>query len=174
MYDILELSKKLLPELREIGKELKIKRVESFKKQDLIYKILDIQAIQNAGVKPATEEPRPRPTIIKREKAPRLSKFEPSELGNAPKNKRGRKPKQFSGDKNTNIAPGIQKPAKPEPPELKKIPVIQPPKTEQRQLSRRDQLRAIIQEFSKDKPGDGAQQSISVPTQDDKIGRAHV
>jgi transcription termination factor Rho len=45
MYDILELSKKLLPDLREIGKELNIKRVESFKKQDLIYKILDKQAV---------------------------------------------------------------------------------------------------------------------------------
>jgi len=48
MYDILELSKKLLPELREIGKELDIKRVESFKKQDLIYKILDKQAIMSS------------------------------------------------------------------------------------------------------------------------------
>ena len=45
MYDILELSKKLLPELRDIGKELNIKRVESFKKQELIYKILDNHAI---------------------------------------------------------------------------------------------------------------------------------
>jgi len=51
MYDILELSKKLLPELREIGKELNIKRVESFKKQDLIYKILDNQAIMASGIK---------------------------------------------------------------------------------------------------------------------------
>ncbi len=46
MYDILELSKKLLPELREIAKELKIKKAESLKKQDLIYKILDQQAIE--------------------------------------------------------------------------------------------------------------------------------
>ncbi len=45
MYDILELSKMLLPELREIAKELKIKRAESLKKQDLVYKILDQQAI---------------------------------------------------------------------------------------------------------------------------------
>ena len=51
MYDILELSKKLLPELREIGKELNIKRVESFKKQDLIYKILDIQAVNASEIK---------------------------------------------------------------------------------------------------------------------------
>ena len=41
MFDILELNKKLLPELREIAKELQIKRVESLKKQDLIYRILD-------------------------------------------------------------------------------------------------------------------------------------
>ncbi|MFO7851475.1 MAG: transcription termination factor Rho [Bacteroidota bacterium] len=45
MYDILELNKKLLPELREIAKNLKIKRVESYRKQDLIYRILDQQAI---------------------------------------------------------------------------------------------------------------------------------
>ena len=44
MYDILALSEKLLPELRQIAKEMKIKRVESFKKQELIYKILDVQA----------------------------------------------------------------------------------------------------------------------------------
>jgi transcription termination factor Rho len=46
MYDILELSKKLLPELKEIAKDLKIKKAESLKKQDLIYKILDQQAIE--------------------------------------------------------------------------------------------------------------------------------
>ncbi len=46
MYDILELSKKLLPELKDIAKELKIKKPESLKKQDLIYKILDQQALE--------------------------------------------------------------------------------------------------------------------------------
>jgi len=45
MYDILELNKKLVSELRDIAKELKIKRVEALRKQDLIYKILDQQAI---------------------------------------------------------------------------------------------------------------------------------
>jgi transcription termination factor Rho len=46
MYDILELSKKLLPELKDIAKELNIKKAETLKKQDLIYKILDQQAIE--------------------------------------------------------------------------------------------------------------------------------
>ena len=45
MYDILELNKKLVNELRDIAKDLQVKRVEKYKKQDLIYKILDMQAI---------------------------------------------------------------------------------------------------------------------------------
>lgn len=49
MYDILELNKKLLPDLREIAKELKIKKIESYRKQDLIYLILDQQAIEGAA-----------------------------------------------------------------------------------------------------------------------------
>jgi transcription termination factor Rho len=57
MYDILELSKKLLPELKDIAKELKIKKAESLKKQDLIYKILDQQAIEATenNIPPKTE-----------------------------------------------------------------------------------------------------------------------
>ncbi|MCE5346104.1 MAG: transcription termination factor Rho [Bacteroidales bacterium] len=53
MYDILELSKKLLPELKDIAKELNIKKAESLKKQDLIYKILDQQAINATETKMA-------------------------------------------------------------------------------------------------------------------------
>jgi transcription termination factor Rho len=52
MYDIIELSRKLLPDLKDIAKELDIKKVESYKKQDLIYKILDIQAIKASEKKP--------------------------------------------------------------------------------------------------------------------------
>ncbi|HEX2921617.1 MAG TPA: transcription termination factor Rho [Bacteroidales bacterium] len=52
MHDILELSKKLLPELRDIAKELNIKKAESLKKQDLIYKILDQQALQQGEKSP--------------------------------------------------------------------------------------------------------------------------
>ncbi|MBE9511978.1 MAG: Rho termination factor N-terminal domain-containing protein, partial [Bacteroidetes bacterium] len=45
MYDILELNNKKVAELRDIAKNLKIKRVDSLRKQDLVYKILDEQAI---------------------------------------------------------------------------------------------------------------------------------
>jgi len=80
MYDILELNKKLLPELRQIAKELKIKRVESFKKQELIYKILDEQAIQSTQTKKAVKKERSsekagskRPRIRKNQQAPDTS-----------------------------------------------------------------------------------------------------
>ena len=45
-YDILELNSKLLPELKEIAKNLGVHKIESFRKKDLIYKILDLQAIK--------------------------------------------------------------------------------------------------------------------------------
>ncbi len=53
MYDIVELNSKLLTELKEIAKSLDIKKVDSYKKQDLIYKILDAQALRPDGVKEA-------------------------------------------------------------------------------------------------------------------------
>lgn len=45
MYDIIELNNKTLNELKEIAKELNIPKHEGLKKQDLIYKILDFQAV---------------------------------------------------------------------------------------------------------------------------------
>jgi transcription termination factor Rho len=45
MYDIIELNGKLLPELKEIAKKLNIPKYEKLPKQDLVYKILDFQAL---------------------------------------------------------------------------------------------------------------------------------
>jgi transcription termination factor Rho len=56
MYDILELSKKLVPELRDIARELKINKAETLKKQDLIYKILDQQAIETTDSRPDVKQ----------------------------------------------------------------------------------------------------------------------
>ena len=68
MYDIIELSRKLLPDLKEIAKDLDIKKIESFKKQDLIYKILDMQAIMASEKKTDDKKLRsPRDINVKRE-----------------------------------------------------------------------------------------------------------
>ncbi len=44
MYDINQLNSMLLSKLKEIAKDLKIKRTDTYKKQELVYKILDEQA----------------------------------------------------------------------------------------------------------------------------------
>ena len=49
-YNILELNGKQLPELQEIAETLGIKKLKSFKKEELVYKILDEQAISWAGI----------------------------------------------------------------------------------------------------------------------------
>ena len=46
MYDILELKTKLLPELQEIAKKLNVNKYRTLKKIDLIYQILDLQAVK--------------------------------------------------------------------------------------------------------------------------------
>jgi len=45
MYDILELNKKLVDELKDIAKNLSVPKYEGLKKDELVYKILDQQAI---------------------------------------------------------------------------------------------------------------------------------
>ena len=70
MYDILELNKKLVSELRDIAKELKIKRVESLKKQDLIYKILDQQAINTSEKDAERSKKKPGHGAVKRRGRP--------------------------------------------------------------------------------------------------------
>ena len=67
MYDILELNDKLLSDLRQIARELNVKRVESYKKKELIYKILDQQAMIPAEdtVPVAAKEKKPRVRIMK-------------------------------------------------------------------------------------------------------------
>ena len=58
MYNIIQLSNKDLGELQEIANEMSIKGVKSFERQDLIYRILDEQAIVGSKKKAAAEEDR--------------------------------------------------------------------------------------------------------------------
>ncbi|HAK10835.1 MAG TPA: hypothetical protein DCO78_01665, partial [Chitinophagaceae bacterium] len=51
MYDILQLNDMLLPELLDIAEQLQIANVKKLNKQDLIYKILDSQAVQSSDAK---------------------------------------------------------------------------------------------------------------------------
>ncbi len=72
MYEIEELRSKLLTELKDIAKGFGIKKVDSFKKEELIFKILDIQAIN------------PPDEVLKNEmKADRPRRRKPIPIGNS-------------------------------------------------------------------------------------------
>jgi transcription termination factor Rho len=134
MYDILELSNKLLPELREIAKGLKIKRTESLKKQDLIYKILDQQAIE------ATENrkvPKPEAAPVQKPEESVIRKREPGQ-------RRGKRPRTIKPaytrpvESVMSVSPGdlqksevreterLEPVQKPEAPEIKPEPESRP------------------------------------------------
>lgn len=141
MYDILELNKKLLPELREIAKELNIKRVESFKKQDLIYKILDTQAINEA------EKKEPKNTASDKNKDEKGFKGflrkksseedTKTESSYDQREKRPRRERTNPVVKHEKVETGKRKHQ-----QQREQPVVQ---------SRQDQIKAIIKGFNKDK-----------------------
>jgi transcription termination factor Rho len=61
MYDILQLNDMLVPELLDIAEQLKIPNAKKLSKQELVYKILDGQAIAGSkGAKPAEDGKRKR------------------------------------------------------------------------------------------------------------------
>src|SRR3982751_1648871 len=65
MYDILQLNEMLVPELLDIAEELNIPNAKKMDKQELVYKILDSQAIAGAKTGAATDDKNKRKRIIK-------------------------------------------------------------------------------------------------------------
>ena len=72
MYDILELNNMVVTELKEIAKQLNIKKAETLRKQDLIYAILDCQAI--AASKEDVLKKQSQPPMQKRPRHRRVEK----------------------------------------------------------------------------------------------------
>ncbi len=87
MYDILQLNDMLVPDLREIAEKIGLKSIKRLSKQELIYKILDQQAITKGKlikdeneVKPAPKRrgrPKKSETTAKKEEKPQTKKQEP-------------------------------------------------------------------------------------------------
>jgi transcription termination factor Rho len=140
MYDILELNKKLLPELKEIAKELGIKKFEALKKQDLVYKILDTQAIQEAEKTEKATVAKEQPKEEKGIKAFLVKKAFTSENPNTQQEDlRGNRPRR------ERIEPVLKR----EKVETGKKKHVQPESTVQ---SRQEQIKAIIKGFGREKP----------------------
>ncbi len=139
MYDILELNKKLVPELKEIAKELNIKRIELLKKQDLVYKILDTQAIRESEIterktvdnEQKKEEEENKSFLVKKPFTPENKNTQQEELrGNRPRRER--------------IEPVVKR----EKVETGKKKHVQKESTVQ---SRQEQIKAIIKGFGREK-----------------------
>ncbi len=64
MYDILQLNDLLVPELLDIAEQLDVPNAKKLNKQDLVFKILDKQAIMNSSAKNEGDKPK-RKRIIK-------------------------------------------------------------------------------------------------------------
>ncbi|MDD2438041.1 MAG: transcription termination factor Rho [Massilibacteroides sp.] len=73
-YNILELNEKLLPELQKIAEELGIKKISSLRKEELVYKILDEQAISYAGLQAEKEKNKETQKAENQSKAKRTQK----------------------------------------------------------------------------------------------------
>ncbi len=139
MYNIIQLNDKSLSDLQTIAQEMGIKKTDSLKKEELVYRILDEQAIAGATKKVAADklkeerkddkQKRSRVQINKKEdkvfsasKSGELTKAE----GNAPKQQSTQpaKPQQPAANQPAKPQPAKQQPAKPQPAVAKATPVV--------------------------------------------------
>src|SRR5215469_12524982 len=63
MYDILQLNDMLVPELLDIAEQLKIAGAKKLEKQELVYKILDKQALTAKDSKSDNDDDKPKRII---------------------------------------------------------------------------------------------------------------
>ncbi len=70
MYDILQLNDMLVPELQDIAEQLAIPNYKKLEKQDLVYKILDKQAVAGSPASEGKDEKPKRKRILKSDAEP--------------------------------------------------------------------------------------------------------
>ncbi len=130
MYNIIQLNDKSLSELQSIAQELGIKKADSLKKEDLVYKILDEQAIAGASKKVAAEKAKEerkaekekqKRTRNKEEKKEVASKKEKEKVKQIDPSKAADAPQTDELSKPVNDKPSTSKKAKPESPKLKVV-----------------------------------------------------
>ncbi len=138
MYDILQLHEMLVAELREIADKLGLKGYKRLNKQDLIYKILDQQAINSgqdskeAPVAKEEEAPKPKKRGRKKKEETADTKEEPQEK-KTPAKKPARK---------SNLKKAAEKAAK----EIKEeAPVVEEPKEEPKEKAPKTEDAPVVE-----------------------------
>ena len=136
MYNILELKDKDLDELQSIAREMNLGDVNFPNKDELVYAILDQQAIDMAGKRSAAREN--KANAKRAEKAPaKAAETAPSE--NAPeKPARGRKPKNKPAEESQSALPvteAAEAPATDSAPKTRRVRFSHPALTEQVEIA---------------------------------------
>jgi len=110
MYDILQLNDMLVPELKELAEKINLKAYKKLSKQELIYKILDHQALnssdsdtkvpdENAKASKRAKvtkerQPRKKPSKPEKKESPKKDEKESIEAKNQPKREAKQAPKR--------------------------------------------------------------------------------
>jgi transcription termination factor Rho len=151
MYDILQLNDMLVPELLDIADQLKIPNAKKLSKQDLVYKILDSQAIAGAkGAKPGEDGKRKR--IIKTNTSTGGSEEAVVESGGEEKTIIKKTNMPVKKDDKTPVKRGRKKPDEKEA-ATEAVIEMQPAETDGEQISKSDQLaQAILNEGNQQSP----------------------
>ena len=136
MYNILELKDKDLDELQSIAREMNLGDVNFPNKDELVYAILDQQAIDMAGKRSAAREN--KANAKRAEKVPaKAAEAAPSE--NAPeKPARGRKPKNKPAEESQSALPvteAAEAPATDSAPKTRRVRFSHPALTEQVEIA---------------------------------------
>jgi len=109
MYDILQLNQKTVAELREIAKTLEISKYQKLKKEDLIYVILDHQAIAPEAVSSAAKKVE---TKKAEEKKVKKSSTKPSAIEKATTKEKPTAKKEVDAEKSKQTLPKSDSEAK--------------------------------------------------------------
>ncbi len=137
MYNIIQLNDKSLSDLQAIAQEMGIKKTDSLKKEELVYRILDEQAIAGATKKVAADklkeerqddkQKRSRVQINKKENkvfsASKNGELTKAEGSSSKQPVQSAKPQQPASNQPAKPQPAKQQPAKPQPAAAKTAPV---------------------------------------------------
>ena len=184
IYNIIELNEKLTTELRVLARSMGIKRPDAYKKEELIYKILDEQAIAEAGTpnkKPRTSDKkdnnRPKPTANKKAEAPKQSTNKQEEQKKTqknapPKQNKNKQAEAAKADNKQAQKKNEQKPKTQPKPNTQSKPVTQTKPKEADTVKPSQKEKSAPQDKPQDKQEQKAVKKVDKPTNKDNQQKA--
>lgn len=151
IYNILELNEKLTTELRVLAKELGIKRPDAYKKDELIYKILDEQAILEAKNK-NSDSYKAEDQASGKKKQEKTEKVKSNKPAHQPKQKKDNAPTIKAEEKKETVAEAI----KPE--------IVQPQNEPEKETKQQNKGKVIVKKETEEKEAPvSKEESVETP-----------